>query len=190
MNNTLLKMEIPEAIAATELAESQEERERFKVENKDSANWCLRKMRALKAEIEDNMRIAQEEIERIQQWAEQINAPLQRSSDYFQSLLAEYHIGLYNEDPKQKTIKLPHGTLKMRAQQPEFIRNDAEFLEYLHRNGRNEYIEVIEKPKWGEFKKITMVAGDNKTVYDIHTGLIVEGVTAEPRPPKFSVEVD
>lgn len=189
MNNTLLKQEIPEAISAAELAESQEEKERFRVTGKDSANWCLRKMRALKAEIEDNNRIAREEIERIQRWQEQVNAPLQRSIEYFESLLEEYHRALYAEDPKVKTIKLPHGTLKMRAQQPEFKRDEQVFLEYLRKSGRTDYIEIIEKPKWGEYKKIVEVAMDGCTVVDMQTGEIVEGVTAEQRPPKFSVEV-
>lgn len=189
MNNPLLKQEIPEAILATDLAESQEEKERFKVENKDSANWCLRKMRALKAEIEDNQRIAREEIERIQRWAEQTNAPLQRSIQYFESILAEYHIGVYKEDPSIKTIKLPHGILKMRTQQPEYVRDDERFLEYLRQSGRADYIETIEKPKWGEYKKIVKVAMDGKTVVDTQTGEVVEGVKAEERPPKFSVEV-
>jgi phage host-nuclease inhibitor protein Gam len=189
MNNALLKQEIPEAIAATELAQCQDEKERFRVTGKDSANWCLRKIRALKAEIKDNARIAQEEVERIQKWLKNVNEPLENSISYFEGLLETYHREIYVEDPKLKTIKLPHGTLKLRAQQPEFKLDEQVFLEYLRKSGRSDYIEVIEKPKWGEYKKVVEVAMDGKTVVDTQTGEIVEGVRAELRPPKFSVEV-
>lgn len=191
MENALRKIELMEALeqAKNEIQASPNDEQRFKVTDKDSANWCLRKMRALKAEIEDNNRIAREEIERIQRWQEEVNEPLERSMQYFEALLAEYHFGIYSEDPKAKTIKLPHGTLKMRAQQPEFVRDEKALLEYLRRNGRTNFIEIIEKPKWGEYKKVVQLAGDGRTVVDSQTGEIVEGVTAEPRPPKFSVEV-
>jgi len=46
------------------------------------------------------------------------------------------------DDPKLKTMKLPHGSLKMRAQQPDFIYNEDELLEMgesVHaRSGRRE----------------------------------------------------
>lgn len=193
MENALRKLEIEEAMEHISFEQMHPEisglKERFRVTGKDSANWCLRKMRALKTEIEENARIAQEEVERIQQWLQDVNTPLERSIQYFEGLLAEYHMKVYTEDPKQKTIKLPHGTLKLRAQQPEFIRDEQIFLEYLKRSGRTDYIEVIEKAKWGEYKKIVEVAMDGKTVVDTQTGEIVEGVKAEQRPPKFSVEV-
>jgi len=185
--NVLLKREIPEALAATELADMQGEKERFKVTNKDSANWCLRKMRALKAEIEENARIAQEEVERIQQWLQDVNTPLERSMQYFEGLLMEYHMKVYAEDPKIKTIKLPHGTLKMRVQQPEYIRDDEKLLSWLKQNGMNEFVKIIEKPEWGQLKKKVQIAG--KMVVFKDTGEVIEGVTAQERPPKFSVEV-
>lgn len=187
MNNALLKQEIPEAIAATKLAQCQDEKERFRVTGKDSANWCLRKIRALKAEIKDNARIAQEEVERIQEWLKNVNEPLENSISYFEGLLEAYHREVYEGDPKLKTIKLPHGTLKLRTQQPEFIRDDEKLLQWLKQNGMNKFVKVIEKPEWGELKKKTQVVGDKVVLVD--TGEVIEGVTAEQRPPKFSVEV-
>lgn len=43
MNNALQMLEIEEVYNMPE-----EKRERFKVTDKDSANWCLRKIKALK----------------------------------------------------------------------------------------------------------------------------------------------
>lgn len=187
MNNTLLKMEIPEALSVTELEQGRDEKERFRVTGKDSANWCLRKIRALKSEMDENIKMAREEIERIQEWLEQVNTPLENSVKHFEALLEEYHIQVISEDPDRKTIKLPHGTLKLRARQPEYKRDEKTLLSFLKDNGLNEFIKVIEKPEWGVLKKNVELAGDKVVHRD--TGLIVEGVTVEKRPPGFTVEV-
>lgn len=182
MGDALRKLEIEEIQSIPE-----EQKERFKVTDKDSANWCLRKIRALKAEIEENKRIAEAEIQRIQDWLNEVTEPLERSIQYFESLLIEYHMNIYAEDPKKKTIKLPHGTLKARAQQPDFQRDEEKLLQWLKDSGMTDFIKIIEKPEWGALKKNVEVAGDRVVHRD--TGLIVEGVTVQERPPKFSVEV-
>lgn len=185
MMDALMKLDFDEAMLMPE-----EEKERFRVTDNSSANWCLRKIKALKTQQGENTQLAQKEIDRIKAWEEAENGKLQDSITFFEGLLIRYHMEQFEQDPKKKTISLPDGKLKARAQQPEFIRDDEKLVEYLRKAGRTDYIKVIEKPEWGEFKKIIEVSMDGKTVVDTQTGEIVEGVTAEIRPPKFSVEVD
>ncbi|ABN53666.1 MAG TPA: hypothetical protein DEF39_11450 [Hungateiclostridium thermocellum] len=183
MNNALQMLEIEEVYNMPE-----EKRERFKVTDKDSANWCLRKIKALKQEIEENKRIADAEIQRIQSWLKEVTEPLERSIQFFESLLIEYHMNIYAEDPSKKTIKLPYGTLKARAQQPEFCRDDEKLVNWLKQNGMTEFVKVIEKPEWNELKKKVKVIG-NSVVYE-ETGEVIDGITVQERPPKFTVEVE
>ena len=184
--DALRKMDFDEAINMTE-----EEKQGFKITDGSSADWCLRKVRALKEQQDENTQLAMAEIERITEWVTGENGKLQNGIIFFENLLIQYHMLIYRYrvDDKKKTISLPHGKLKARAQQPEFIRDDVKLVEYLRNTGRTNFIKVIEKPEWDEFKKIVEVAIDGKTVVDTQTGEIVEGVTAEIRPPKFTVEV-
>lgn len=182
--NVLLKMDYDEALSLPE-----EEKQNFEVKDNSSANWCLRKLKALKAQQAENSQLAKTEIDRIKAWEEAENGKLQDGIAFFEGLLIQYHMEKLEQDPKKKTISLPDGKLKARAQQPEFIRDDEKLVGYLRKAGRTDYIKVIEKPEWGEFKKVVEVAMDGKTVVDTQTGEIVEGVIAEIRPPKFTVEV-
>jgi hypothetical protein len=80
-------------------------------------------------------------------------------------------------DPAVKTIKLPHGSLKMRAQQPEFVYDEEALLEWARKVMPSSIIVKESFPK--------QIAKDwLKT-----TGELPDGVTITERPEKFSVEV-
>jgi hypothetical protein len=182
--DALRQIDFNEAMTMTE-----EEKQRFEVKDNAGADWCLRKIKALKEQQDENGQLAEAEVKRIMDWLNGQNEKLQNNIAFFESLLIQYHIGIYNEDAKKKTISLPHGKLKARAQQPEFIRDDKKLVEYLKNTGQSNLVEVIEKPKWGEFKKNLEVSEDGAIIADKGTGELVDCIKAEIRPPKFSVEV-
>ena len=172
-----MSVNLIETIENLGIPEVPEERERFKIESKDQAAWALRKMSRIKAEIEENNKVAQAEIERITAWRDEENEKLERSISFFEGLLYEYFMALRQEDPKLKTIKLPHGTLKMRAQQPQYEYDEAQLLPWAKENLPDAVVVKESVAKTPVKKHIQ------------ETGEVVPGVTIIERPEKFSVEV-
>ena len=157
--------------------EEQEQRERFKIETKDQAAWALRKMSRIKAEQDENTQAAQVEIDRIAAWREEENEKLERSVSFFEGLLYEYFMDLREEDPKLKTMKLPHGALKMRALQPKYEYDEDALLSWAKENLPQAVVtkeSVSKNPVKAHIKE---------------TGEVVPGVVVLQRPEKFSVEV-
>ncbi|MGI6079267.1 MAG: host-nuclease inhibitor Gam family protein, partial [Fastidiosipilaceae bacterium] len=102
---------------------------------------------------------------------------LQRSVSFFEGLLHEYFLTLRESDPKLKTMKLPHGTLKMRKQQPQYEYDEETLLPWAKEN-LPEAVVIKEAVAKTPVKK-----------YVQETGEMVPGVTITERPEKFSVEV-
>ena len=172
-----MSVNLIETIENFGVPEVPEEKERFKIETKDQAAWALRKMSRIKAEIEENNKVAQAEIERITAWRDEENKKLQRSISFFEGLLHEFFLSQRESDPKLKTIKLPHGTLKMRKQQPQYEYDEAQLLPWAKKN-LPEAVIVKESVEKNHVKK-----------YIQETGEVVPGVTITERPEKFAVEV-
>ena len=166
-----------------------EEKERFVVDNEQKANWALRKIKQLQEKQKENAALAASEIRRIAEWERDVNGELQNNINFFTRLLSDYHRQVLEQDPKAKTIKLPYGKLKMRAQQPEYIRDNDKLLAWLESKGTigKAYIKITKSPHWGELKKRLRIAGDR--MVDPETGEVVPGVEVVEREPKFSVEV-
>lgn len=164
-----------------------EEQEGFVIDTEQKANWALRKIKQLQDKMEANTLMARTENERVTAWLKEVSEPLQRDIDFFTGLLEQYHREVIERDPKAKTIKLPHGNLKMRVQQPEFRRDENKLLAWLKKTDRKDYIVVKESPAWAELKKVLKVVGTSMA--DPETGEVVDGVEVVEREPKFSVEV-
>jgi phage host-nuclease inhibitor protein Gam len=86
-----------------------------------------------------------------------------------------------------KSYKLLSGTLSMKKQEPEFKRDEKVLAEFLRKNGSDEFIETVYKPKWAELKKKVEVRGTQ--VIDPESGVIIEGIEAIEREDKFEVKV-
>lgn len=172
-----------------EAGTSEEQRGQFIIDDDQKANWALRKIRQLQEKRVANIELAENEIERINTWLKEVNGDLEQSIDYFTGLLEGYHRQVLEQDPKAKTIKLPYGKLKMRAQQPEFIRDNDKLLAWLESKGTigKAYIKITKSPHWGKLKERLRIAGDR--MVDPETGEVVPGVEVVERGPKFSVEV-
>jgi len=161
--------------------------EAFEVVHDSQANWALRKIKEHQQEIKWNQKMAQYEIEKIEEWEEQVNQPLTRSIDYFQGLLAQYAMAKKEADPKFKSLKLPNGNLQFRKQQPKWSYDDKTLVTSLKQLRLDEYIKVEEKPVKKDIKKVLRVAG-NKVVTE--NGEVVEGIEIEERGESFSVKIN
>lgn len=182
-------------LQAVELGYEGKEKPRFEVTDKSSAEWVLRKIAKLHAEQTENTKIANdqieplaEEVQKIRAWEQAENNKIQNNVNFLSSLLEPYHRMILEADPKAKTIKLPHGELKIRKQQPEIIKNDDLLLVWLESSKLEQYIKVEKKPQWGELKKNVEFPEGGGAVYK-ETGEVILGVTTQDRPDKFEVVI-
>jgi hypothetical protein len=134
-------------------------------------------MSKIKAEKEENVRTAQAEIKRIDDWCQSENDKVQGSLSFFEYLLMGYFQEQRKADPSLKTVKLPHGILKMRAQQAEFAYDDEVLLPWA-----KEHLPAAVVVK-------ESVAKNRLKDWLRETGELPDGVTITDRPDKFSVEV-
>ena len=175
-----------------QLAEIQEvesiEREGFKIEDKQSAEWALRKIKALNDQIEETNKLVELETERIKLWQERENKSAQDSILFFEGLLLEYMVKERELDPKIKSIKLPHGTVRFKKQQPEYVRDEPKLIDWAKESQRMDLVKIKESFDWSTLKKdITVVAGN---VVDKVTGEIIEHVKGVEREDKFEVVIE
>lgn len=173
-----------------EFLDNQEETEKeyFKVTDKDTANWALRKIKQYQEKQKENSELADAEKEKINAWLEAENGQAQQSVDFFQGLLAEYAMKQREIDPKFKSMNLPNGKIQFRKQQPKWNYDANKVIESLKRLGMTDYIRFKEEPAKSDIKKALQVAG-NKVV-NPETGEIVEGITIEERGESFSVKIN
>ena len=188
--NALQELELMEIIEADRAdIEDRELKERWKVTNLDSANWCLRKLAALKAKQQEIDKLGKAEVERITSWQKKQSEGLNRQAEFFTGLLEEYHRGQLREDPKRKTITTPYGKMQLRKQLPQWQYDDEKLIPYLNINYPylvNEKITYSpDKAKIKDFFKVA----DGKAL-DIITGEVIPGVAVYPRAEAFSVKLE
>jgi phage host-nuclease inhibitor protein Gam len=177
----------------TEVTAVTENKEPFTVDTQEKAAWALRKLRQIRQKQAENANTAnaildglRREMEATQNWLKEQNEALEGDASYFVGALEAYHRKLMEENPKQKTVKLPFGTLKLRAQQPEFQRDAATLLAWA-KASRPDCVKVKEEADWATIKK-SLIVQDGKAI-DTTTGEIVP-VDVVEREPVFSVEVE
>ncbi|KEI04702.1 host-nuclease inhibitor Gam family protein [Clostridium botulinum] len=177
MMNALLKNEIKEMNEVIE-----EQVTTFKVDSLESANWCFRKIRALKEQIENNKALANAEKFRIDSWEKKENESALNSIDYFESLVTEY---FKEEKIKDKKFKLstPYGKVSSRKSKTWKYENEELTLEYLKKNDYFDLIKVKEDLNKTELKKV-FKDGVNK-----ETGEILPGVSVEEKE-SISIKVE
>lgn len=167
--------------AAEEAEENQltEEEVRFRVDDDQKADWCLRKIRE-----------ANEEADKMTAWyTEQMKKILKRRDErvaFFEEKLKPYFAMVPKKETKtQLSYQLPGGKLVLKKQGPEFERNDEQLLPWLKEN-IPALVKVKEAPDWANLKKHLTVIGDKAADPD---GEIVPGITVVERPEVFKVEV-
>jgi phage host-nuclease inhibitor protein Gam len=161
--------------------------ESFVIDTEEKANWALRKIRSLKEKKQDNIALAEAEISKIDAWLESVNEKVDRDAEYFQNMLAAYAQKRRNEDSKFKSLKLPHGKIAFRKQQPKWEYDDSKLLESLKSSGLDDLIRIKEEPDKTAIKKRLVVSGEFAVNPD--SGELIGGITIQQREDDFKVEV-
>lgn len=184
------------------------ENPQFRIDNKEMAIWALRKLANIERNRNEARAAAQAEIERIQTWLADEEKKADQERGFFEFHLEHYHRRVLAENPKTKTIKLPHGELQLRTQQPDYEKNDNVLLFWALKNLPHlitfpHWIRPDPKLDWAELKKaleikeIPVVDQETGEVIDRKfvvinppTGEIIPGITVTRRPEKFNIKLE
>lgn len=157
------------------------------VKNKSDADFYLRQINKLKKQKEEINEFVDQEIERqlrlYQEYREDRMRPLDSQIAFYENALKTFAMNEYAETNK-KTIKLPNGTLAIKKQQPKYVYNDEQVLEFLQENNYNDYIRTKAEVNKKDLKKNAVINNNNELVID---GKVVPGVIVVPQEDKFEV---
>lgn len=153
----------------------------FIVDNDQKAEWAARKIRE-----------ARQDTQKWTEYYERQLAAIRRANEdteaYFAALLADYFETVPHKATKtQESYSLPSCKLVLKAQQPEFNRDEAVLCDYLDKKGRDDLVKITRRADWAALKKTLKVMEDG-TCVDAD-GEVVEGVQAFSRQPEFKVEM-
>lgn len=179
----------------SELAENNTPvRERFEVDNDMKAEWCLSKIRRIRAdqkcqkdELIRQMHFYEAEIDALDKQADSDVAFFESIlQEYFQSRMSE---GFTKSTKTQTVYKLPSGKLIRKKQNPEFDykTNQDKTIAWLKANDGKQFVKVKEEVNWAELKKTIKIVGDGVSTAD---GEMIPGVKVTEREDVFEVEVN
>ena len=101
---------------------------------------------------------------------------------------------VFNYQDTQVRTVVKAGKIKLKYQQPEFIRNEEDLLKYAEESAP-EAIKVKKSVDWASLKKKAIIGprleteAEKYAVINKETGEIISGVEAVGRESKFVVEI-
>lgn len=153
----------------------------FTVDNDQKAEWAARKIREARQDTKAWTEYYERQLSAIRRANEETEA-------YFAALLADYFDTVPHKATKtQESYSLPSCKLVLKAQQPEFNRDEAVLCDYLNKKGRDDLVKITRRADWAALKKTLKVMEDG-TCVDAD-GEVVEGVQAFSRQPEFKIEM-
>lgn len=153
----------------------------FIVDNDQKAEWAARKIREARQDTKAWTEYYEQQLSAIRRANEETEA-------YFAALLADYFETVPHKATKtQESYSLPSCKLVLKAQQPEFNRDEAVLCDYLDKKGRDDLVKITRRADWAALKKMLNVMKDG-TCVDAD-GEVVEGVQAFSRQPEFKIEM-
>lgn len=166
---------------------AEEIQEGFSINNDNLAEWALLKIREEKNDMERLISVCDQKISEYEEKISNFKKQYENHTNFLKSQLNQYFESVPHKTTKtQETYKLPSGTLKLKYQKPEFIREEETLLKSLKALGWDSDIKTVEKPDWASVKNKITISGDKVVTAD---GEIIEGVTVQERPNIFDIEL-
>jgi phage host-nuclease inhibitor protein Gam len=181
MINPLLLNDLEEM----ETEATEENRERFKINDLSSLTWAMRKLSALRTKQDEVHQIANQEVERIESYRNKEVVKLIEHEVFFNSLIADYAERMRIEDPKFKQ-KTPYGGISFRKSPAKWNYEEKFLLEHLENNNLNDFIRTKKEPDKVMIKDCFQVTKGK--VYDTNGELVI-GITVTESPDKLVVKV-
>ena len=160
--------------------------ERFRVDDDSAAAWAMRKLRAIRKRQDSNRLIAEDEIDRVNSWLDEVNAPMDRHAAYFEGLLRDYALRCReNPDDGRKTLSFPSGKVSTRPGSDRWTVDPDAFLPWAS-TAHPDLIRVKEEPALSEMKAALRVPESSDTpVTD--DGEVVPGVVVSSSPVSVTI---
>ena len=169
------------------LEQSEDMQKGFSIKDDAVADWAVKKIAEECAELDRLKALAEQQIEEINLKIKHEEEVVNRRTSFLKGCLNQYFNSVPHKSTKtQKSYKLLSGSLVMQLASQKMITDDAELVEYFHKNNMSEYIKIEEKPMWAEFKKNLSIIDGN--VINSVTGEVVDVVRVEHVPESFEVK--
>lgn len=158
---------------------SQEEKERFSIENDDQLKWAFQMMEEKRKEI----RAKKDMIQQATDYYESQIKDLRKDINYFKDMAMQYAEEQADEDPNWSFKESPYGRIIRKNEKIDLVVSDEQAL-INHLKG-TEFVEHVEKEKlkWGDLKK-TLSTPDGEHVVN-NDGELVDGVTVVTKPSEL-----
>ena len=170
------------------------EYERFHVDNDMKAEWCLNKIRGIRAEQKREKDELQRQMQFYLDQMEIVDKKADENAAFFEEMLKGYFVdrvdeGFTKATKTQITYKLPTGVLKLKKQQPsiDYKTHQADTIEWLKQNGFTQFIKTKEELAWSDLKKNVTIQDGAAVTAD---GEIIPGIEVTEREDVFEVEVN
>ena len=179
-----------EKFLCREFNDGTQEKETFVIDTMEKANWAIRKILRCQSKNNDIDKLAETQINKIQQWQAQENEGNYKLIDYLTALLEPYAKSQLNG--KGKTVKLPSGSVSFRAKSAEYFiagekadGKNVKLLDYI-RQSATEFLKIEESTDWSEFKNSLTVTSTGQVV--TADGEILDFISAVEYPDSVSVK--
>lgn len=137
------------------------------------------------AERDRLIKLADERIKELSDKKKELIDKAADKTSYLTALLRMYFDTIEPKATKtQSTYKLLSGKLVLKHQQPEYVLDDAQMVNWA-KTAAPAYIKVKESINWTELKKLTVVNGETVVLAD--TGEVIPGAVAKERDDVFEV---
>lgn len=159
----------------------------FVVDNDNTADWAIEKITEALAERDRLISIADAKIKELQEQKKALTEKSESATGYLTGKLYDYFqtVKPSTATKTQTTYKLLSGTLILKKQQPEFVRDENAMVEWA-KTTAPAFIKVKESVDWAELKKQSSVDGEAVVFSD--TGEVIPGIKAVQREDVFEVK--
>ena len=171
------------------MSEYAEKKDSYTITSDAQAKWALTKIKEARADRDFWVNWYNQKIKEVKEQTDYNTANLEAA------LAAYFDTVPHRKTDTQEIYDLPGGKLVLKLQSPEFKRDDDKVIEWLKKNGGNQFIKVKEELNWSALKDATavldghIVYGDEVTEDGEIVPLFVPGIDVVDRPVKFVVEV-
>ncbi len=163
----------------------------YLINDKHQANYFVKLSKQCEEDIQDIQRYVEEERERLMALLDnylidQVQAVERRKKFYDDALEAYAHRELDNSN--KRSIKLPHGTIALKKQQPHYTYADADIIEWAKEQHPELVKTTIPEPKVSIDKKKLKEQGTIMDGLLYIDGVEVPGVQIEIKDDAFSIK--
>lgn len=162
------------------------------LEGDADASATLRRLAILREQIAKNQYVADNETSKIQEWEREVNAPLERQAQFFESILEGYmrHVRDSTEG-KTKSISLPGGAIKTTATQAKWEVEDQEaFIKWARAAQLTELYKVKYVAETVTALKAKFVDDGDGNVINPDGGELVPGLKINKPEQPYTIKIN